>query len=167
MKKQYLFLLIGILFFGSCTSDNEILTGQPGEENAAPQLIATIEQEGVTKKSGVIEDHDYTQGEKFYWTNGDATTVFFVNGGMTHPTQYKKAEYTADVASGVKSNSCTFNTGDSDITPADYGEYTAYGFSLCQPGSSGKTPEHYFLQQTCLHVSSSLMQPRHTWALIC
>lgn len=124
MKILYILFAAIAMLFSSCSND-EIAANSPEESNTAPQLNATVEQESVTTKSGVIEDNDYTLGEKFYWTNGDATTVFFVNGSMTHQTQYKKVEYSANVAAGVKSNSCTF-----DVTEAeniDDGEYTVYG----------------------------------------
>lgn len=124
MKKLHILFAAIAILFASCSND-EIAANSPEESNTAPQLNAAVEQESVTTKSGVIEDNDYTLGEKFYWTNGDATTVFFVNGSMTHQTQYKKVEYSANVAAGVKSNSCTF-----DVTEAeniDDGEYTAYG----------------------------------------
>jgi len=137
MKKQYLLLSIAIIFFGSCSND-EGTTTPPGEENATPQLIATVDQSDVTTRSGVVEDNDYTAGEKFYWTNGDATTVFFVDGTMTNPMQYKSAEYSANVASGVKSNSCEFNVTRSGGIAN--GDYTAYGFF---PSSTWKMDNDY------------------------
>lgn len=124
MKKHSLLLFMGIaMLFGACSND-EIILEQPTEKGSAPQLVATVEQTPTTR-SGVIEGNDYTTGEKFYWTNGDATTVFFRNSGMTHPTQYKRIDYTASVASGVKSNSCTFDVTDAESI--EDGEYTAYG----------------------------------------
>ncbi len=126
MKKPHL-LLLATLFLGACSTD-EIATEQSEGKNMAPQLIATMGQKDVAVRSGVIEDNnEYTTlGEKFYWSNGDATTVFFRNPSMADETQYKKAEYAASVANGVQSANCTFNATQSESI--DNGEYTAYGF---------------------------------------
>lgn len=125
MKKSFLFLVAGIaLLFGSCSND-EIMPEQPDGKSAAPQLVATVEQTPTTR-SGVIENNsDYVNGEKFYWSNGDATTVFFRNPDMMDQTQYRKVAYAASVANGVQSNSCTFNVTQGEAV-AD-GTYTAYG----------------------------------------
>jgi len=125
MRKLHLLFFASILIaFGACSND-EIITEQPEGEKTAPQLKASVEQ-GQTTKSGVIENNDYTVGEKFYWSNEDATTVFFRHSSMTNPTQYKKTDYKASVAQGVQSNNCTFGVVQSDVIDND--EYTAYGF---------------------------------------
>ncbi|WP_165359892.1 fimbrillin family protein [Bacteroides thetaiotaomicron] len=126
MKKHILFLVTGIaLLFGSCSND-EIVPEQPKGKSAAPQLVATVEQ-APTTRSGVIENNgDYINGEKFYWSNGDQTTVLFRNSSMTDKTEYKKVEYAASVADGVQSNSCTFNVTQAESIDND--QYTVYGF---------------------------------------
>ena len=125
MKKLYLlfFVLMAVLL-GACDND-EIAAEQSKEEKTAPQLKASVAQGQTTTKSGVIEDSDYTLGEKFYWSNEDATTVFFVSSGTTNPSQYKKASYKASVAQGVQSNNCTFDVVEFD--DINDGRYTAYG----------------------------------------
>lgn len=127
MRKLQFFLLAMCTILLSACSNDEIIPeqGQPDPEGATPQLVATVE-ESPTTKSGVIEGNDYTIGEKFYWSNGDATTVFFRNPSMTDATQYKKAEYAANVAEGVQSNSCAFDVIQAESI--DNGEYTTYGF---------------------------------------
>lgn len=125
MKKLHILFVAIAILFGSCSND-ELATEQPEGKNAAPQLIATVERENVSIKSGVIEDNDYTLGEKFYWTNGDATTVLFRSPGMSNISQYKKVEYAAKVSEGVQSSSGAFNVVQADII--DNGEYTVYGF---------------------------------------
>ncbi|MDR2919679.1 MAG: hypothetical protein LBV72_10000 [Tannerella sp.] len=125
MKKLHILFAAIAILFGSCSND-EIITEQPERKGSAPQLIATVEQESVTTKSGVIEDNDYTLGEKFYWNNGDATTVLFRSPSMSNISQYKKAEYAAEVLAGVQSSSAAFNVVQADII--DNGEYTVYGF---------------------------------------
>jgi hypothetical protein len=138
MKKIHLlFFASMILVFGACSND-EIIPEQPEGKKTAPQLMAIVEQ-APTTKSGVIEDNDYTLGEKFYWSNEDATTVFFRNPDMSDETQYKKAEYEASVAQGVQSNNCTFNVVQSDVI--DNGQYTAYGLF---PTSAWELRANYF-----------------------
>lgn len=125
MKKLHILFAAIALLFASCSNDDiGPEQTQPETKGNAPQLVATVEQ-APTTKSGVIENNDYTLGEKFYWSDEDQTTVFFRNPGMSDATQYKRAEYEANVVGGVQSNSCTF-----DVTQAesiDDGEYTAYG----------------------------------------
>lgn len=125
MRKINILLLAGVVMsLGSCSKDKTI-TGQPEGKSGAPQLAATVEQLPVTR-SGVIENNgNYADGEKFYWSNGDATTVLFRNPSMTNATQYKRAEYVASVAGGVQSNNCTFQATQSESL--DNGTYTAYG----------------------------------------
>ena len=125
MRKINILLLAGVVMsLGSCSKD-ETITGQPEGKSGAPQLAATVEQLPVTR-SGVIENNgNYADGEKFYWSNGDATTVLFRNPSMTEATQYKKAEYVASVAGGVQSNNCTFQATQPESL--DNGTYTAYG----------------------------------------
>ena len=90
MRKINILLLAGVVMsLGSCSKD-ETITGQPEGKSGAPQLAATVEQLPVTR-SGVIENNgNYADGEKFYWSNGDATTVLFRNPSMTDATQYKR-----------------------------------------------------------------------------
>ncbi len=120
-KLHILFAAIAILF-GSCSND-ELAIEQPEQKGSAPQLVATVEQEVITK-SGVIENNDYTLGEKFYWSNKDATSVLFKNSSMDED-EYKLAHYEAIVAQGVQNNNCTFDLVDSEII--NNGAYTAYG----------------------------------------
>ena len=123
MRKLHVFFFVSIaIAFGACSND-EIATEQehPDSKQAAPQLLAMVEQDPTTK-AGVIEKNNYILGEKFYWSNEDATTVFFRNSSMIDPTEYGKADYKAMVAQGIQSNSCTF-----DIVQSEgiyNGEYT-------------------------------------------
>ncbi|MBK5720792.1 fimbrillin family protein [Dysgonomonas sp. Marseille-P4677] len=125
MKKYISFLFVGIsILLGACSND-ETVTEQPEREKTAPQLIASVDQgDKIVTKAGVIEDNDYTVGEKIYWSNGDATTVFFTNPSTTHPLQYKRVDYAASVVAGEQSNSCTFVAQSGSV---DDGAYTAYG----------------------------------------
>jgi len=124
MKKIHILLLFaGILLLNGCNNDDEFAS-QPEEKKSVPQLKATVEQTPRTR-SGVIEDNDYTLGEKFYWSNEDATTVFFRSSSMVDPQEYKRTDYKANVAQGVQSNSCTFDVVQSDVI--NNGQYTAYG----------------------------------------
>lgn len=126
MKKLHILFATIAIMFGSCSNDDIAPEQtQPETKGNAPQLVATVEQSDITTKSGVIENNDYTLGEKFYWSNGDATTVFFRNLSMSDATQYKKAEYEANVAGGVQSNSCMFYVTQAESI--DNGTYTAYG----------------------------------------
>lgn len=126
MKKLHILFATIAIMFGSCSNDDIAPEQtQPETKGNAPQLVATVEQSDITTKSGVIENNDYTLGEKFYWSNSDATTVFFRNLSMSDATQYKKAEYEANVAGGVQSNSCMFNVTQAESI--DNGAYTAYG----------------------------------------
>jgi hypothetical protein len=126
MKKLHILFAAIAILFGSCSND-ELVTGQPEKKGSAPQINATVEQGNVTIKSGVIEDNDYTLGEKFYWSDGDATAVYFRNPSMS-PTfgQYLRVDYEAEVSEGVQSNSATFNVTQSGNI--DNGEYTVYGY---------------------------------------
>jgi len=138
MKKIYTLLLFaGILLLNGCSNDDGFAP-QPEGKNSAPQLNASMEQTSRTK-SGVIEDNDYTLGEKFYWTNEDATTVFFKSSSMSNAQEYKKADYEASVAQGVQSNNCTFDVVQSDVI--DNGQYTAYGL---YPTSAWDVRADYF-----------------------
>ena len=124
MKKIHILLLFaGILLLNGCNNDDEFAS-QPEEKKSVPQLKATVEQTPRTR-SGVIEDNDYTLGEKFYWSNEDATTVFFRSSSMVDHQEYKRTDYKANVAQGVQSNSCTFDVVQSDVI--NNGQYTAYG----------------------------------------
>lgn len=125
MKNIYtLLFFVGILLLNGCNNDEEVVP-RPKGKNFAPQLKATVE-ENPTTKSGVIENNDYTQGEKFYWSNKDATTVFFRNSSMTDATQYKRMDYEANVAQDVQSKNCSFDVIQSESI--DNGQYTVYGF---------------------------------------
>ena len=124
MRKYILLVSIVAFMLGACNK-NEVIMEQSEGKKVAPQLIATLEQDQTTK-SGVIEDNDYILGEKFYWTNGDATTVFFTNPSMLDPQEYKSVKYKANVAPDVQSNNCIFEAINGDNI--DNGEYTAYGF---------------------------------------
>lgn len=128
MKKIQILLFTTIaMLFGACSND-DVITELPEGGKTAPQLIASVDQgdqgDEIVTKSGVIEDNDYTVGEKFYWSNGDATTVFFTNPSTTHPSQYKRVDYAASVVAGEQSNSCTFVAQSGSV---DDGAYTAYG----------------------------------------
>lgn len=124
MKKLHILFATVALLFGSCSNDDTIAE-QPEGKSSAPQLVATVE-ETPTTRAGMIENNgDYVNGEKFYWSNGDATTVFFRNPSMTDETEYKKVEYAASISDGVQSNSCTFNVTQAENI--DNGAYTAYG----------------------------------------
>lgn len=125
MKKIYLLLSATIIVLLGACSNEEIPTEQPAKKGSAPQVVATVEQIPDTR-AGVVEDADYTQGEQFYWSNKDATTVFFRNSSMTDATEYKRTDYEANVAQGVQSKNCTFDVIRSENI--DNGQYTAYGF---------------------------------------
>lgn len=125
MRIYNLISIIGIAMLAIACSQDDIPINPSERENSAPQMTASVAQEPTTR-SGVIEENDYRTGEKFYWTNGDATTVFFKNAGMTTPQQYKRADYAANVAEGVKSNKSAFNITQSEVI--ENGAYTAYGF---------------------------------------
>lgn len=152
MKKNHLLLITATaLLLGACNND-DILTGQPEEKGSAPQVVATVEQIPDTR-AGVVEDADYTKGEQFYWSNKDATTVFFRNSSMTNAIEYKRTDYEANVAQGVQSKNCTFDVIQSENI--DNGQYTAYGFF---PTSAWKL-DPYFLDY--LTVNTPALQTQN------
>lgn len=128
MKKNnfYLLTLIVITTWLSACNNNDI-TAPEQVNTQAPILRGSIGQLSESKsisstKSGVIEDNnEYSNGEQFYWVNGDKVKMlFFLDGDISKDPQI--LEYTANVPSG-KPNSCDFTTSGS----LSEGEYTTYG----------------------------------------
>lgn len=123
MRKNIIFIgWAGALLLSACDRQEDF---NERESGTAPAIKAVVEEMPKTKAGVIEENEDYAAGEKFYWSNGDATTVFFRHSGMSDASQYKKADYAANVADGVRSNSCTFDVVQAESI--DNGEYTAYG----------------------------------------
>lgn len=101
MKRiNLLIFTAGLLLLGSCSNDEG--TQEPVVKNFVPKITASID--GITEiKAGVIEDNaDYASiGEQFYWSIGDASTLFFGGDRLDYTVtavgaQRNKADFTTD-----------------------------------------------------------------------
>lgn len=132
-------LLIGIpslmLFLASCNNNN---TEDEGLTPISHTIKAYIGDKGT--RAGIVEENENykTEGEKFYWVNGDKIATYFES--KSNGTIFKET-YIADVKDeSEKSNSCDL-VATNPVVPA--GNYSAKAYF---PSDQWDTDENGNLQ---------------------
>ncbi len=131
MKKIIYLIGISVLFLiSSCNNDDDAVNQSVSEVKLyQPTVQGSFGQFkelrlDATTKAGVIEENDDagTNGEQFYWINGDQVKMIFIN----NVTQVKTVlTYTAEVAEGETPKTASFVPSGGVGVAA--GNYTVYG----------------------------------------
>lgn len=126
MKKIYYLIAVATLFvLASCSNIEEITESVPDVKKYTPVVsgvFGNFADETPSTRAGVIEDNvDYaTEGEKFYWHDGDQVKLVFID---TETSVRTEITYTANVEVGDTSNVAEFTASDG----IPEGTYTVYG----------------------------------------
>lgn len=83
-KLKIVFALLSAILFQACSTDDDSYIEDQTIRDRKITITASVLTDANNTRAGIVEGNpNYTNGEEFYWTNGDAITLYFANENGT------------------------------------------------------------------------------------